>query len=194
MDLATILLIAFGLSMDSFAVSISSGLMLPSIKFNKAMIIALSLAFFQGFMPFLGWTMGLSMQHYLTPIDHWIAFILLAGLGIRMIISSIKPDEERECFNPLKPSTLIIMSIATSIDALIVGMSLAFVHVPEKFLWMAILIPVLIIASVTFTMSMLGILFGKKVGNHLGKKMEMAGGILLFVIGARILVEHLFFM
>lgn len=194
MDLATILIIAFGLSMDSFAVSVSSGLMLPSIKFNKAMIIALSLAFFQGFMPFLGWTMGLSMQHYLTPIDHWIAFTLLAGLGLRMIISSLKPEEERECFNPLKPSTLIVMSIATSIDALIVGMSLAFVHVPEKFLWMAILIPVLIIASVTFTMSMLGILFGKKVGNHLGKKMEMAGGILLFVIGARILVEHLFFM
>lgn len=194
MDLATILLIAFGLSMDSFAVSVSSGLMLPSIKFNKAMIIALSLAFFQGFMPFLGWTMGLSMQHYLTPIDHWIAFTLLAVLGIRMIISSRKDEEDRECFNPLKPSTLIVMSIATSIDALIVGMSLAFVHVPEKLLWMAIMIPVLIIASVTFTMSMLGILFGKKVGNHLGKKMEMIGGLILLAIGTRILVEHLFFM
>lgn len=193
MDLVSIVLIAFGLSMDSFAVSVSSGLVLPGIRFSKAMIIAFSLALFQGLMPFIGWMMGMSMQSYLQPYDHWIAFVLLAFLGIRMIVESRKSAEERTNFNPLNPAVLVTMSVATSIDALIVGMSLAFVQMPETLLWMAVLIPVLIIGSVTFFMSMLGILFGKRIGNHFGKRMEMIGGVVVLAIGFRILAEHLWF-
>lgn len=194
MDLISLVLIALGLSMDSFAVSISSGLVLPGIRFNKALIIAFSLAFFQGLMPFIGWFMGLSLQEYLKPVDHWIAFILLALLGIKMIYESRKHEEDRAEFNPLNPAVLITMSVATSIDALIVGMSLSFISMPETLLWIAILVPVLIIGGVTFIMSMLGILFGKKIGNHFGKKMEMFGGIVLIIIGLRILTEHLFIL
>lgn len=191
MDFFSLFLIAFGLSMDSFAVSVSSGLMLPGIRFNKAVIIAFSLAFFQGLMPFLGWMLGIGLQEYLKPIDHWVAFILLAFLGIRMIYESTKQQEARVGFNPLNPTVLITMSVATSIDALIVGMSLSFISMPETILWIAVLMPVLIIGSVTFIMSMLGILFGKKVGNRFGKRMEMLGGVVLIIIGIRILAEHL---
>ncbi len=165
--------------------------MLPGIRFNKALIIAFSLAFFQGLMPFLGWMMGIGLQEYLKPIDHWVAFILLAFLGIKMIYESTKHKDARTTFNPLNPTVLITMSVATSIDALIVGMSLSFISMPETLLWIAVLMPVLIIGSVTFVMSMLGILFGKKVGNRFGKRMEMLGGVVLIIIGIRILAEHL---
>jgi putative Mn2+ efflux pump MntP len=116
---------------------------------------------------------------------------LLAFLGVKMVIDSFKEEEDRQFSNPLNPGVLLTMSIATSIDALIVGMTLAFIDVTQEYYWLSILIPVLIIGSVTFIMSMLGILFGKKVGSKFGKKMEMLGGIVLFVIGARILIEHL---
>jgi manganese efflux pump family protein len=191
MDFFSLFLIAFGLSMDSFAVSVSSGLVLPGIRFNKALIIAFSLAFFQGLMPFIGWMMGIGLQEYLKPIDHWVAFILLTLLGIKMIYDSTKHKEARVGFNPLNPTVLITMSVATSIDALIVGMSLSFITMPETLLWIAVLMPVLIIGSVTFVMSMLGILFGKKIGNRFGKRMEMLGGVVLVIIGIRILAEHL---
>ncbi|HLN53625.1 MAG TPA: manganese efflux pump MntP family protein [Lentimicrobium sp.] len=190
MDLISIFLIAFGLSMDSFAVSVSSGIILPAIRFNKAIIIAFSLAFFQGLMPFAGWLMGLTLQEYIKPVDHWVAFVLLALLGIKMIIESRKKEEDRSDFNPLKPSVLLTMSVATSIDALVVGVSLSFIAMTDTFLWIT---PVLVIGSVTFIMSMLGILFGKNLGNQFGKKMEMLGGIVLFLIGVRILAEHLWF-
>lgn len=193
MDFISIFLIAFGLSMDSFAVSVSSGLVLPEIKFRKAVIIAFSLAFFQGLMPFVGWMLGLRLVDYLRPVDHWVAFILLSFLAAKMIIESLKKEEYRTNFNPLKPAVLLTMSIATSIDALIVGMSLAFIDLNDSMFWLAILMPVIIIGSVTFIMSMLGILFGKKVGERFGKKMEMIGGIVLFLIGARILAEHLYY-
>ncbi|MGE5382806.1 MAG: manganese efflux pump MntP family protein [Omnitrophica WOR_2 bacterium] len=190
MDLVSLFLIAFGLSMDSFAVSVSSGIILPGIRFNKAVIIAFSLAFFQGLLPLIGWIIGLSVQDFIKPIDHWVAFILLTVLGIKMIIESRKKEEDRANFNPLKPAVLITMSIATSIDALIVGMSLSFISMKNTLLWMT---PVLIIGGVTFIMSMLGILFGKKVGNQFGKRMETVGGIILFLIGVRIIAEHLLF-
>jgi putative Mn2+ efflux pump MntP len=188
MDLVSILLIAFGLSMDSFAVSVSSGIILPSIKFNRAIIIAFSLAFFQGLMPLAGWLMGIGLHNYIKPVDHWVAFGLLSLLSIKMIIESRKKEDDRADFNPLKPTVLLTMSIATSIDALVVGVSLSFIAVTNSLFWIT---PILIIGSVTFFMSMLGILFGKNLGNQFGKKMEMLGGIILFLIGVRILAEHL---
>lgn len=191
MDLISLFLIALGLSMDSFAVSVSSGIILPGIRFNKAMIIAFSLAFFQGLMPFLGWILGIGLQSYIRPVDHWVAFILLSVLGIKMIYESTKKEEDRSGFNPLHPKVLLTMSVATSIDALIVGMSLSFITISQTFLWLT---PIFVIGGVTFFMSMLGILFGKKIGNQLGKKMEMLGGIVIVLIGLRILAEHLFFI
>jgi manganese efflux pump family protein len=190
MEIVTLFLLALGLSFDSFAVSVSSGLILPGIRFYKACIIAFSLAFFQALMPLLGWMAGLTVRDELAQFDHWIAFGLLALLGIKMIYESLKPEEHRNGFNPLKPAVLLTISLATSIDALIVGVSFAFLETPDI---PAILIPVIIIGSVTFIMSMLGILFGKKAGAKLGKRMEMLGGIILIGIGLKILTEHLLF-
>jgi len=193
MEIVTLILLAFGLSFDSFAVSVSSGLMLPAIRFYKACIIAFSLAFFQAVMPLLGWFAGVTIRDYLVNFDHWIAFGLLSALGIKMIYESLKPEERRNGFNPLDPVVLLTMSLATSIDALIVGVSFAFIETPDTPLWLAILLPVIIIGGITFLMSMLGILFGKKAGSKLGKRMEMLGGIILIGIGFKILLEHLWF-
>ena len=193
MEIITLILLALGLSFDSFAVSVSSGLMLPAIRFYKACIIAFSLAFFQAVMPLLGWFAGVTIRDYLVNFDHWIAFGLLSALGIKMIYESLKPEERRNGFNPLDPVVLLTMSLATSIDALIVGVSFAFIETPDTPLWLAILLPVIIIGGITFLMSMLGILFGKKAGSKLGKRMEMLGGIILIGIGLKILLEHLWF-
>jgi len=193
MEFITLFFLALSLSFDSFAVSVSSGLMLPGIRFFKACIIAFSLAFFQAVMPLIGWLAGISIREYLGEYDHWIAFGLLSALGIKMIIESLKSEEQRNNFHPLKPVVLLTMSIATSIDALIVGVSFAFIETPDQPLWLAILLPVFVIGSVTFIMSMLGILFGKKAGSKLGKRMEMLGGVILIGIGVKILVEHLWF-
>ncbi len=191
MEIVTLFLLALGLSFDSFAVSVSSGLMLPGIRFYKACIIAFSLAFFQSLMPMIGWLSGLTIRDYLTEVDHWIAFGLLALLGIKMIYESLKPEHKRKPFDPLNPWVLLTMSLATSIDALIVGITFAFINTPDRPLWLAILLPVVIIGSVTYILSMLGILFGKKAGTKLGKRMEMLGGLILIGIGIKILIEHL---
>ena len=183
LEFITILLIAIGLCFDSFAVSVSSGLMMKHITFYNAMKIAFSLAFFQGLMPLIGWLAGKSISKYLLDYDHWIAFGLLSIIGIRMIFESLKPDEEKT-FNPLNIWVLITISIATSIDALVVGLSFAFLKTD-------IYSSLIIIAAVTFFAAMLGILFGKKAGNKLGKQMEILGGIILILIGLKILIEHI---
>lgn len=193
MGIPTLFLLALSLSFDSFAVSVSSGLMLPGIRFWRATIIAFSMAFFQALMPLLGWAAGTGVREYLSEYDHWIAFGLLSLLGIKMITESLKADEERNGFNPLKPLVLFTISLATSIDAFVVGISFALIETPDTPFWMAILFPVFIIGSVTFIMSMLGILFGKKAGSRLGKRMELLGGIILIAIGLKILLEDLYF-
>jgi len=182
----TIILIAIGLCFDSFAVSVSSGIAIQKIKFFDATKIAFSLALFQGGMPILGWLIGEKLKDYLNIYDHWIAFILLSILGLKMIFESLKKEEEQKCFNPLNFWVLIGMSIATSIDALVVGFSIAFIDLP-------ILISGFIIGAVTFIASMLGILFGKKTGNRFGKKMEILGGLILIGLGLKILLEHTIF-
>jgi putative Mn2+ efflux pump MntP len=148
------------------------------------MKISFSLALFQGIMPLLGWLAGKRISEYLSNYDHWIAFGLLLIIGIRMIWESQK-KEENKTINPLNIWFLIYISLATSIDALIVGLSFAFFETK-------IYTSIIIIGVVTFIASMLGILFGKKAGVHLGKKMEILGGIILIVIALKILLEHLF--
>lgn len=184
MEYLTIFLIAVGLSMDSFAVSITSGLVLNKIDFKNATKIALSLAFFQAMMPTLGWLIGVKIQVYIESFDHWIAFGLLFLIGMKMILESLKDDESDKNFNPMKPKVLLMMSLATSIDALVVGISFAFI----EYKWF---VSGFIIGATTYIISMLGILFGKKMGSRFGNKMEIVGGIILILIGVRILLQHL---
>ena len=184
MDIITILLIAIGLSFDTFAVSVSTGLIIKHIKFWQAIKVAFVLAFLQAVMPLFGWFAGNQISSLIGNFDHWIAFILLVILGIKMIIESFKPDEQKNNFNPLKFTVLIGMGIATSIDALVVGISFAFL---QTNIWLAIAI----IGGVTFLVAMLGMLFGKNVGSRFGKRIEILGGIILIIIGLKILLSHI---
>jgi len=185
MEIVTIFLLAIGLSFDSFAVSVCSGLNLPHIRFFQAVKIAIFLALFQAFMPLVGWLVGNSMKSLIEPVDHWIAFGLLSLIGGKMIIESFIDSEVREIKNPLNIRVILLLSLATSIDALAVGFS--FATMLNK-----ILIAVLIIGSVTFVASMLGILLGKKTGPKVTRYAEIIGGLILIFIGTRILILHIF--
>ncbi len=184
MEILTVLFLAIGLSFDSFAVSVCSGLNLPQIRFLQAAKIAIFLALFQALMPLVGWLVGNSIKSLIEPVDHWIAFGLLSLIGGKMIIESFIDSEQREIKNPLHIKVILLLSLATSIDALAVGFS--FATLLEK-----ILIAVFIIGSVTFIASMLGILLGKKTGPKINKYAEIIGGLILFGIGAKIMIEHL---
>jgi len=184
MELLTIFLIAIGLSFDTFAVSISSGLILRKIDFFNATKIAITLAVFQAVMPVLGWLAGSGIRNYAESFDHWIAFGILASLGGKMIYESFLTDPENRSFNPLEFKVMIGMAIATSIDALIVGFSFALLN-------FKILISIGIIGAVTYIVAMLGMLFGKKIGARTGRRMEILGGVMLICIGLKILIEHL---
>jgi len=185
MEFLTVFLFAIGLSFDSFAVSVCSGLNLPQIRFIQAAKIAVFLALFQSVMPLVGWMVGNSVKALIEPVDHWIAFGLLSLIGGKMIIESFIDAEAKEIKNPLDIKVILTLSIATSIDALAVGFSFAT-------LLSKILIAVLIIGFVTFIASMLGILLGKKTGPKINRYAEVTGGLILLFIGGKILIEHLF--
>ncbi len=142
------------------------------------------MALFQAFMPLIGWLIGNSMKSMIEPVDHWIAFGMLSLIGGKMIIESFIGSETREIKNPLHIKVILVLSLATSIDALAVGFSFAVLL--DK-----ILVAVLIIGSVTFVASMLGILLGKKTGPKINRYAEIIGGLILILIGLKILIEHL---
>lgn len=187
MDLVTLLLIALGLSLDSFAVSLANGL---SIKKLNAWLIfksSTNLALFQGLMPALGYYLAVGFQHIIQVYDHWIAFILLFLIGSKMIYEGLnKKDELSGNGVELSRLKLVGQGIGTSIDALAIGVSFAFLEIE-------IITPVIIIFIVTFIASLIGIQIGKYYGKKLGSKMEILGGIILIGIGFKILIEHLFF-
>ncbi|HUX53954.1 MAG TPA: manganese efflux pump MntP family protein [Williamwhitmania sp.] len=182
MEFSAIVLLAIGLSFDSFAVSVSSGLIKKEIQFFQAVRIALILAIFQGGFPLIGWFLGSKVKELIEPWDYWIAFLLLTVLGAKMVYEAFQSKEERE-FNPLHLQTMVGMAVATSIDALIVGVSFAIYNLNLS-------VTVITIGSVTFVASMLGILLGKKAVGVLGNRMEILGGLILFIIGLKILLEH----
>jgi putative Mn2+ efflux pump MntP len=184
MEIYTVFLLAIGLSFDSFAVSVCSGLNLPKIRFFQAAKIAIFLALFQALMPLVGWLVGNSIKSLIEPVDHWIAFGLLSLIGGKMIIESLISSEVREIKNPLNIKVILTLSVATSIDALAVGFS--FATFLDK-----ILIAILIIGTVTFVASMLGILLGKKTGPKSNRYAEITGGLILIFIGIKVLIEHL---
>lgn len=184
MEILTIIFIAISLSFDTFAVSVSSGLVLPQINFLKASRIAITLAVFQAIMPLIGWLVGAGIRNQAQSFDHWIAFAILALLGGKMIYESLQNEPEQRSFNPLDPKVMVGMAVATSIDALIVGFSFALLN-------FRILLSTGIIGSVTYIVAMLGMLFGKSIGARLGRRMEIVGGLMLMAIGVKILLEHL---
>ncbi len=183
MGIIEIILIGLGLSFDTFAVSVSTGLLKKSIRFWQGVKIAFILALFQALMPLIGWLGGTQVAAYISHFDHWIAFVLLSAVGIKMIIESFKDDEDKKT-NPLLFKVVVLMGLATSIDALVVGVSLAFIDI-------VIIQTILIIGVITFLAAMIGMLIGKSANGKLGKKVEIIGGLILFGIGLKILIEHI---
>ena len=182
-----IFLIGVGLSMDAFAVSVCKGLGMKKINKSHAFVIALFFGGFQALMPFLGWLLGTRFEKYITSIDHWIAFFLLALIGGKMIYEVFRGDNEEENIDvdkPLDIKELLILAIATSIDALAVGITFAFLAYP-------VLQSVIIIGITTFVISTAGVVIGNIFGNRYKSHAELAGGIILVLIGLKILLEHL---
>ncbi len=186
MDFITIIVIAIGLSADSFAVSAVNGFSKHHLRFKDNLLIALSFAFFQALMPFLGWLIGNTFADEIKAADHWIAFILLTFIGLKMIYESIRKDKDKHSSETLSFLTIIAQSLATSIDALIVGISFAFIKVN-------IFETITIIGIVTLLFSFSGFCTGKKYGKKISKHAEVIGGIILILLGIKILIEHLYF-
>ena len=182
MGIISILLIAVGLAMDSLAVSISGGIVMRPFCMRQSLRLALTMGIFQGGMTLLGWLMGVSFSSYITAFDHWIAFILLGFLGGKMIYESF--GEEETTISSFSTKTLLTLGVATSIDALAVGVSMAFLKTSIYF-------PAFIIGFVTFALSLIGVISGYRVGKIKGINVELFGGIILIAIGVKILIEHL---
>jgi len=184
MAVIPIVFIALGLAMDAFAVSITTGLALKEAKVNDALRMAISFGLFQAIMPAVGWWIGISLRDFISGIDHWIAFGLLLFVGCKMIYQAITVKPYNRKINSLNFYFILVLSIATSIDALAVGVSFALLGV-------SIILPIIVIGSITFLLSFLGFVAGSKFGRLLGKKVEIAGGIVLISIGIKILADHL---
>lgn len=184
MDIVTLTGIALGLSFDSFAVSLSCGVVESGIRFRNAIRVALIFAFFQGGLTVLGYFLGSTFSHEIEKFDHWVAFGLLIILGARMVIDGLETHDNKEPVEFTRWTVLLAMAVGTSIDAFAVGISFAFLNVQ---IWIA----GLIIGTVTFLASMTAIRIGKSAGSRLGSRVEIIGGLLLAAIGVRILIVHL---
>jgi putative Mn2+ efflux pump MntP len=180
-SLITILIIAVSVSLDAFAVSIVGGVKARKSGWNDALKVGLFFGGFQAFMPLLGWLMGATLRTTITSISGWVAFALLSLIGLKMIVDALKTSEkDTKQKNLLKTKTLLLMSIATSIDALVVGVSLSLVGLP-------LLVSVLIIGITTFLFSVVGFRFGESLGKLFSNKVEIVGGLALICIGLNLL-------
>lgn len=188
MSFIELFLIAVGLSMDAFAVALCKGLNMRKINYRHGVIIALFFGGFQAAMPLLGWFLGRGFESYITGIDHWIAFLLLLFIGGKMIAEALKKEGCEECGNDenekLDLKELTVMAVATSIDALAVGITFAFLNI-------SIVPAVSLIGITTFAFSFGGVIIGNKFGLKYKEKAELFGGVVLVLIGIKILVEHL---
>jgi len=183
MSLADVFLIGVGLAMDAFAVSVCKGLTMPKKSIGKAMIIAAYFAIFQILMPLIGYLVGAEFKGLVESVDHWIAFILLALIGGNMIREALSGESEN-MNDDVSFRTMLPLAVATSIDALITGVTFAFMEVN-------LTQSLIIIGSVTFVLSAVGVALGRVVGEKLQKRAELVGGIVLILIGLKILLEHL---
>jgi len=183
MDFFAVALVAVGLAMDAFAVSIAKGIVTENARRKSALLIASFFGGFQMLMPAVGYFAGLGFREIIVGIDHWLAFGLLTLIGLKMIYDSTSSKTEEG--TTLKFHALLTLSVATSIDALMVGLSFAFLQE-------SVLEPILAIGFVTFSLSLIGFFFGCGLGRVFGNRVKIVGGLILITIGLRILLEHLF--
>ncbi|MBN1972433.1 MAG: manganese efflux pump [Sedimentisphaerales bacterium] len=186
MEYISVIIIAIGLAMDAFAVSIASGAAYKQLQVKHALRIAVFFGGFQAFMPLIGALAGLTIKTYIQDTDHWIAFAILSVIGGKMIYESLKISETQKNFDPSNILVLLTLSVATSIDALVVGITLSLVA-------SNIIAAVVIIGFVTFLLSYMGVYIGRKFGHFCENKIEALGGLVLIALGIKILLEHLFF-
>ncbi|MBN1880740.1 MAG: manganese efflux pump [Deltaproteobacteria bacterium] len=187
MDLISIFFVAVALAMDAFAVSLATSLALNPVTGGQVFRFSFHFGLFQAMMPVIGWMAGTAVYEYISAVDHWIAFGLLAFVGGKMIYEALSPEKsERTASDPTRGWDLIVLSVATSIDALAVGLSISM-------LGGTILLPAVIIGLVAAALTVVGMMLGGKIGGMWGKKVEVIGGLVLITIGIRIVVEHLFF-
>ena len=185
MSLFELFIIAVGLSMDAFAVSVCKGLSMPRMRWKHACIIGLWFGGFQALMPSIGYALGYQFRTVISRYDHWIAFILLGIIGFNMVKESF--HQEEECLDcSIDPRNMFLLAVATSIDALAVGVTFAFLQVQ-------IIAAVCFIGAVTFVCSCAGVRIGNVFGVRFQAKAELAGGLILIAMGFKILIEHLFF-
>jgi len=184
MSFLALFLLAIGLSMDAFAVSICTGLTMPKATIKKAAVVGVYFGVFQAVMPLIGFAAAYRFAEMIVAFDHWIAFGLLCFLGARMIIGSFKKEEQPDKEASIGPKRMLPLAVATSIDALAVGISFAFLHV-------SIIPAVLFIGVTTLIISAVGVKVGNIFGTRFKSKAELAGGIILILIGLNILLEHL---
>lgn len=181
-------LLGIGLAMDAFAVSVCKGLGMRKLNKKQTLIIGLYFGGFQALMPLVGWLLGSQFQKYITRIDHWIAFILLGFIGGKMMIEAIREWNEEETVDvidaPLDHKNMLVLSVATSIDALAVGITFAFLDTP-------IIEAITIIGITTMVISIIGVVIGNFFGSKYKSKAEFIGGLILFLLGLKILLEHL---
>lgn len=184
MGLLELFLVAVGLSMDAFAVAVCKGLALRKVNLGQMALVGLWFGGFQALMPLIGYFVGVQFRDQITAVDHWIAFGLLAFIGGKMVYECIRPGEEEQIANPTATGKLLVLAVATSIDALAVGVTFAFFRVK-------ILPAVTIIGLTTFCISLGGVVVGNFFGTRYKKRAELTGGIVLILLGAKILLEHL---
>ena len=180
----TILVIAIGLSMDAVAVSLGVGATEHAKDRRSKLRLAMHFGIFQTGMTLLGWLAGSAVEQFISAVDHWVAFGLLSYVGITMIRSGFHPDIASYPTNPSKGNLLVMLSLATSLDAMAVGLSMAILHV-------VIIYPAVVIGLVTFGLSVAALFLGNKLGEKFGKKMEVIGGVVLICVGLEILATHL---
>lgn len=178
-----ILLISIGLAMDAFAVSVCKGLAMKKMSWEKAIIIGLYFGIFQAVMPVIGYFLGTTFEKFITNVDHWVAFILLVGIGINMVKEAFDKESENRNDN-VDVKTMLVLSIATSIDALAIGITFACLKIH-------IVMPVITIGLITFIISVIGVKIGNRFGDKYEKKAEIMGGVILILLGIKILLEHL---
>ncbi|MBQ8179596.1 MAG: manganese efflux pump [Candidatus Methanomethylophilaceae archaeon] len=186
MDIVSILLIAVGLAMDAFAVSLCKGTALRRVTFGSMLTVGLWFGVFQALMPIIGYHVGSLFYDQIAAYDHWVAFVLLAAIGANMIREALSGEEE-SVDDDLRPRTMLLLAIATSIDALAVGISLSMAG---GGIW----VPALVIGVVTMVLSMFGVRFGSALGDRFGRNAELLGGAVLIIMGLRILSDHLGFL
>ncbi|MCI2242178.1 manganese efflux pump MntP family protein [Adlercreutzia faecimuris] len=190
MGFAELLVVAVGLSMDAFAVSVCKGLCMRRVNWRHALVIALFFGAFQALMPLIGWLLGTQFAALITPVDHWVAFVLLALIGGKMIWDAVRGDDEDPAAScpaegaPLDLRELTLLAVATSIDALAVGVTLAFLGVSIG--W-----AMAVIGVTTFALSFVGVAVGNRFGARFEGPAALAGGVVLILIGLKILLEHL---